>query len=85
MNRYNDTLRYLYGLEKFGIVFGLENITWILNLIGNPHKSFKCIHIGGTNGKGSVASMLSNIFMEGGYRTGKYTSPHLCHSQNALR
>ena len=77
MKEYNDTLRYLYNLEKFGIVFGLENITWILNLIDNPHKALKAVHIGGTNGKGSVASMLSYILKEGGYRVGKYTSPHL--------
>ena len=77
MKEYNDTLRYLYNLEKFGIVFGLENITWILNLIDNPHKALKAVHIGGTNGKGSVASMLSYILKEGGYCVGKYTSPHL--------
>ena len=77
MKEYNDTLRYLYNLEKFGIVFGLENITWILDLIDNPHKALKVVHIGGTNGKGSVASMLSYILKEGGYCVGKYTSPHL--------
>ena len=77
MNEYKDTLEYLYNLEKFGIVFGLKNIAWILDLIDNPHKKFKSVHIGGTNGKGSVASMLSYILKEGGYRIGKYTSPHL--------
>lgn len=77
MSKFNDTLRYLFGLEKFGIVFGLENIKWILNLIGNPHKTLKSIHVAGTNGKGSVASMLSCILKKEGYRVGKYTSPHL--------
>jgi dihydrofolate synthase / folylpolyglutamate synthase len=72
-----DALEYLYGLEKFGIVFGLENIEWILHLLGNPEKRLKTVHVAGTNGKGSVASILSGILQEEGYRVGKYTSPHL--------
>ncbi len=59
MKEYSQILDYLYGLEKFGMVFGLENITWLLGLIGNPQDSLKTVHIAGTNGKGSVASMLS--------------------------
>jgi dihydrofolate synthase/folylpolyglutamate synthase len=77
MTDYPNVLAYLYSLEKFGIVFGLENIQWILNCIGNPHGSLKTVHIGGTNGKGSVAAMLSHILKDAGYRVGKYTSPHL--------
>ncbi|MCX5807394.1 MAG: bifunctional folylpolyglutamate synthase/dihydrofolate synthase [Proteobacteria bacterium] len=77
MMRYSDTMSYLYGLEKFGMVFGLENIKWLLSLINNPHSRLKTVHIGGTNGKGSVASMLSHILKEAGYTVGKYTSPHL--------
>ncbi|MCX5813284.1 MAG: bifunctional folylpolyglutamate synthase/dihydrofolate synthase [Proteobacteria bacterium] len=74
---YSDALKYLYGLEKFGMVFGLENIKWLLNIIDNPQSCLKTVHIGGTNGKGSVASMLSHILKEAGYTVGKYTSPHL--------
>jgi dihydrofolate synthase/folylpolyglutamate synthase len=77
MKEYSNALEYLYGLEKFGILFGLENIRWILNIVGNPQGSFKSVHIGGTNGKGSVASMLSHMLREAGYRVGRYTSPHL--------
>ncbi len=77
MKGYSEALGYLYGLEKFGMVFGLENIAWILDLIGNPHRYLKTIHIAGTNGKGSVASMLSHVLKEAGYKVGKYTSPHL--------
>ncbi len=77
MNRYSETLEYLYGLEKSGIVFGLDNISWILGLIGNPHNLLKAIHVGGTNGKGSVARMASAIMQEAGYTVGCYTSPHL--------
>jgi dihydrofolate synthase/folylpolyglutamate synthase len=77
MTAYPNVLAYLYSLEKFGIVFGLENIQWILDSIGNPHGFLKTVHIAGTNGKGSVAAMLSHILKAAGYRVGKYTSPHL--------
>ena len=77
VGKYEKTLKYLFGLEKFGMVFGLDNIRWLLNIIDNPHNSFKTVHIAGTNGKGSTATMLSHILKEGGFRVGKYTSPHL--------
>ncbi|HBE45277.1 MAG TPA: bifunctional folylpolyglutamate synthase/dihydrofolate synthase [Deltaproteobacteria bacterium] len=77
MKSYDDVLQYLYNLEKTGIIFGLDNIRWILDTIGNPHARLKTIHIGGTNGKGSVATILSYIIKDAGYKVGKYTSPHL--------
>ncbi|HOJ43286.1 MAG TPA: folylpolyglutamate synthase/dihydrofolate synthase family protein [Syntrophorhabdaceae bacterium] len=70
-------MEYLTGLEDTGIIFGLDNITSILNAIGNPHERLRFIHVAGTNGKGSVATMLSSILEDAGYRVGKYTSPHL--------
>ncbi|HVN97886.1 MAG TPA: folylpolyglutamate synthase/dihydrofolate synthase family protein [Syntrophorhabdaceae bacterium] len=70
-------MKYLFGLERFGMVFGLDNITWLLDAIGNPQDYIKTVHIAGTNGKGSTAAMLCNILKEGGFRVGKYTSPHL--------
>jgi len=77
MKGYSETLDYLYGLEKFGIVPGLENIRWILSLLHDPQDSYQSIHVAGTNGKGSVASMVSSVLREAGFRTGAYTSPHL--------
>jgi dihydrofolate synthase/folylpolyglutamate synthase len=77
MNGYSAALEYLYGLEKFGIVFGLNNIYWILSLIENPHHLLKTIHVGGTNGKGSVTRMISAVLQKAGYRVGRYTSPHM--------
>lgn len=77
MMDYRETLDYLYGLEKFGMVFGLDNVLWILSLLGNPQDSFRSVHVAGTNGKGSVVSMVATTLKEGGYRTGTYTSPHL--------
>lgn len=70
-------LEKLYTYSKFGIRLGLENMKKILGYLGNPQNKYKTIHIAGTNGKGSVASMLESVLIEAGYRTGKYTSPHL--------
>jgi len=74
---YQQSLDYLYGLEKFGMIFGLTQAERILNAIGDPHKEVQVIHIGGTNGKGSTAAMMSSILQKEGYRVGLYTSPHL--------
>ena len=76
-SEYDKALKYLYGLEKFGMVFGLDNIRWLLSTIGSPHAFIRTVHVAGTNGKGSTATMLSCILKEGGFRVGKYTSPHL--------
>lgn len=77
MNKYTSTLDYLYSLQKFGMKFGLENIKYLLNYLGNPHEKFKSIHVAGTNGKGSTSSLIASIICEMGYKVGLYTSPHL--------
>jgi len=74
---YPETLDYLFGLQRFGIKLGLDNITALLRELGNPHQTFPSIHIAGSNGKGSTAAFLSFILRESGLRTGLYTSPHL--------
>ena len=76
-NDYAKSLDYLFGLQKFGMVFGLTQITRVLEAIGNPHEEIQTIHIGGTNGKGSTAVMIASILQKEGYRVGLYTSPHL--------
>ncbi|MCX7909508.1 MAG: bifunctional folylpolyglutamate synthase/dihydrofolate synthase [Ignavibacteria bacterium] len=72
-----DLLDKLFSLRRFGIKPGLERINRILDRNGNPHQKIKVIHIAGTNGKGSVASLLASIFMEAGLKVGLYTSPHI--------
>ena len=74
---YQESLDYLYGLQKFGIKLGLENIRTFLSLLGHPEKEFKTVLVAGTNGKGSVASALAEMTRRSGIRTGLYTSPHL--------
>ena len=76
-NEYQQSLDYLYGLEKFGMIFGLTQVERILEALGNPHREVQAIHIGGTNGKGSTAAMMASILQKEGYRMGLYTSPHL--------
>ncbi|MDY0042921.1 MAG: folylpolyglutamate synthase/dihydrofolate synthase family protein, partial [Desulforhabdus sp.] len=77
MFNYQESLEYLYGLQKHGIKFGLNSTANILKRIGDPQQQLRCIHIAGTNGKGSTAAMLSSTLAEHGYRVGLYTSPHL--------
>jgi len=74
---YNQCLEKMFGLRRFGIKLGLGTIRSILKGLGNPHQNFHCIHVAGTNGKGSVASTLASILTACGYKTGLYTSPHL--------
>ena len=74
---YSETIRYLYGLRKQGIKFGLDNITRLLSELKNPHKSFPSVHVAGTNGKGSTSAIIASILQTAGVRVGLFTSPHL--------
>ncbi|MFH1664486.1 MAG: folylpolyglutamate synthase/dihydrofolate synthase family protein [archaeon] len=73
----SDCINYLFSLQRLGTILGLERISFLLKELGNPQNSFKSIHIAGTNGKGSVSTMLSCILQEYGFKTGLYTSPHM--------
>ncbi|HEY9644217.1 MAG TPA: Mur ligase family protein, partial [Coleofasciculaceae cyanobacterium] len=61
----------------FGVELGLERINRLLAALGNPQQAVPILHIAGSNGKGSVCAYLSSVLAEAGYRTGRYTSPHL--------
>lgn len=74
---YTETLAYLDGLGKFGIHLGMERIEALLKELGNPEQKVRTIHVTGTNGKGSVTSMITNILLVSGLKVGKFTSPHL--------
>ena len=67
----------LEGALKFGIKPGLERITTLMELLGNPQDSFKSVHIAGTNGKGSVATFISSIMAAADKTVGVFTSPYL--------
>ncbi|SHJ64579.1 dihydrofolate synthase / folylpolyglutamate synthase [Clostridium cavendishii DSM 21758] len=74
---YNEAIKYIHNTAKFGMNFGLERTEKILELLGNPHKELRCIHIAGTNGKGSTTAMITSVLKEAGYSVGMYTSPFL--------
>ncbi len=82
---YNKILKYLYRLESPEIRLGLDKIQNLLDKIGNPEKGLKCIHVAGTNGKGSVCAMIFYILKEAGYKVGLYTSPHLKRFNERIR
>ncbi len=74
---YEEALSWLYGRQALGIKLGLEKVERLLSTLGDPHKAFRSIHVGGTNGKGSVARMLAETLRRSGYKAGLTTSPHL--------
>ncbi len=82
---YNDCLKYLFNLERAGIKYDLKNIRTLLRLLNNPQNNFKSVHIAGTNGKGSVSSIINSVLMEKGFKTGLYTSPHILDFRERIR
>jgi dihydrofolate synthase/folylpolyglutamate synthase len=81
---YNQTLAWLFKrlpmYQRVGapaMRLGLDQMNRLSAALGNPHRDLKCIHIAGTNGKGSTAHMLASVLQTAGYTVGLYTSPHL--------
>jgi dihydrofolate synthase/folylpolyglutamate synthase len=75
----NTTFDRLFALETFGIKLGLDNISALCAALGHPERSFKSLHVAGTNGKGSVTAMTHAALRAAGIRASRYTSPHLSH------
>ena len=89
---YKQTLEYLFTklpmYQRVGAAAykaNLDNTIAICSALGNPEKKLKCIHIAGTNGKGSSSHMLAAILQQAGYKTGLYTSPHLTDFRERIR
>ena len=81
---YLETVEFLYAklpaFQKIGnkaLKPKLTNIIKLCSALGNPQECFKCIHIAGTNGKGSSSHFITSILIERGLKVGLYTSPHL--------
>ncbi len=74
---YNQAMDYLGLAMKFGSRLGLERMQKLMELLGDPGMDIPCIHIAGTNGKGSVSTMTANAFAAAGFKTGLYTSPFI--------
>ena len=82
---YPATVHFLYGLQQHGIKLGLETIRALLARVGDPHRRYPVLHIGGTNGKGSTAAMTASMLASAGHRVGLYTSPHLIDFRERIR
>ena len=74
---FNESVEYIHSLLAFGIKPGLERISMLLDLLDNPQDKIKTVHIAGTNGKGSTSTMISNMLIAEGYKTGLFTSPYV--------
>ncbi len=92
MQNYDEVINYLYDHLPYYQRSGqaaykdsLDNTLALDLMFDHPHKNFKSVHVAGTNGKGSVSHMLASIFMESGYKTGLYTSPHLKDFRERIR
>jgi len=92
MDRYNETLKYLYQqlpmYQRQGAAAFKKDLGNIIRLdegLGHPHRSFPTVHVAGTNGKGSSCHMLAAIFSSAGYKTGLYTSPHFRDFRERIR
>ena len=72
---YEEAIAYIHGLYWRGSKLGLEHVTELCHLLGDPQKKLKFIHVAGTNGKGSTCAMLSRILNAQGYKTGLFVSP----------
>lgn len=89
---YEETLSYLYSrlpmFQRIGAAAYKSDLTNTVNMLtqlGDPQNRLRCVHIAGTNGKGSVAAMLASIMQDSGLRTGLYTSPHLTDFRERIR
>lgn len=83
---YEQTLADLYALEaNKGMDFRLSRLDPVLEALGHPERAFACVHLAGTNGKGSTAAMIDSALRAGGHRTALYTSPHLVSFRERIR
>jgi dihydrofolate synthase/folylpolyglutamate synthase len=89
---YSSTVEFLFSKlpyftrdGKAAIKNDLNNTIALCQFLGHPEKQFKCIHIAGTNGKGSCSNMLAAVLQMHGYKTGLYTSPHLVDFRERIR
>ena len=74
---YEQAIEFIHSTYKFGSKLGLDRIKRLMELLDNPQNSYKIIHVAGTNGKGSTCSLIHDVLMDAGYKTGLFISPYL--------
>lgn len=85
MMTYEEAIKYIHGVSNFFCKPGLERIRELCQGLGDPQKKLRFIHVTGTNGKGSVCSMLSSVLYEAGYKVGLFTSPYVLEFNERMR
>ena len=74
---YQEALDYIHSHKRFRAKPGLERMRELLAFLGNPQEQLSCVHIAGTNGKGSTVAMIASVLRAAGYKTGMYISPYV--------
>jgi dihydrofolate synthase/folylpolyglutamate synthase len=82
---YEEAVAYIHGKYGKGVKAGLENMTRLLHRLGDPHKGLNCVHVAGTNGKGSTCAFLDSVLRRAGFKVGLYTSPYLMRYNERMR
>jgi dihydrofolate synthase / folylpolyglutamate synthase len=82
---YQETIEYLYALQKHGVKLALANSMALMEALGAPHQRFPSVHVAGTNGKGSTSAFIAAMLQAAGCRVGLYTSPHLISFTERIR
>lgn len=85
LQSYQEAVDWITGLIPFGIRPGLERIEKLMELLENPHRRLKFIHIAGTNGKGSTCAYLTSVLLRSGYDVGTFTSPYITKFTNRFQ
>ncbi len=80
-----DSIKYLLSIETRGIKLGIQRTRELMTACDNPQSGLPVIQVAGTNGKGSVSAIISNILINAGYKTGLFTSPHLVNVNERIR
>jgi dihydrofolate synthase/folylpolyglutamate synthase len=82
---YQETIDYLFALQKHGVKLALANSITLMEIMGSPQRKFRTVHVAGTNGKGSTSACIAAMLQAAGYRVGLYTSPHLVSFTERIR
>ncbi|MBO7409810.1 MAG: bifunctional folylpolyglutamate synthase/dihydrofolate synthase [Candidatus Methanomethylophilaceae archaeon] len=85
MSEIEAVTEWLFGLTRFGVKNGLENIRELLRRLGDPQTSFRSIHVAGSDGKGSTCELIHSVLTESGIKTGLFTSPHILRVNERIR
>ena len=77
IHTYEEAIGWIHSRLKFGIKPGLERMRWMLEELGNPERHIKCVHLAGTNGKGSTLTYMRYMLEGAKYKVGTFTSPYI--------